>query len=184
MRLFIAAQIPDKVKEKALEVASSLKNFNGVRIVKPEHMHITLAFLGRREDTAKIIFELEKIKFASFTLITKDFGFFPSQNSIRIIWLGLKESEEFFRLQHDIRTVLKHKEKFMPHITLARAREIITGDAQALKDTLKNSADEKSFREQSFEVDRFVLFSSELTPEGPIHTILRTFSAIKGEING
>jgi len=183
MRLFIAVQIPDNIKEKAIDIASSLKGFDGIRLVRPEHMHLTLAFLGERDDAEKIIYELERIRFNPFTLTTKGFGFFPSKDRIRVIWMGLEKSEEFFSLQRKIRTLLKHKEKFMPHITLARSREIIIGNAQLIQTALKKCIGENSFHEQSFRVEGFRLFSSELTPAGPIHTIIKSFSANGGKEN-
>jgi 2'-5' RNA ligase len=173
IRLFIAVELPQEVKDLALKIEKHLHAFKKLRFVRPEHMHITLAFLGERADVEHIRKSLKKVRFKPFILKTKGFGFFPSNSRIRVVWLGLERNEDFFKLQHDIRGLFDYKEKFMPHITLARARDIIIKDAKQLEDAMK----QVGHQELEFIIDRFYLFSSELTPEGPIHKAIEEYAA-------
>ena len=131
MRLFIAIDLPLQVKDVVSRFEKELSMFK-LRFVKPEHMHITLTFLGDIEDVDAIKQRLGKIRFSPFKLKIYAYGFFPSTKKIRVIWIGLEHNEEFINLQHDIRELFDNKEKFMPHITIARAREIIIREAEQL----------------------------------------------------
>lgn len=172
MRLFIAVELPKEVKELVSGVAEQLKDFD-LRFVKPEHMHVTLDFLGEVDDKDldSIKDKLNSVIFNKFTLKTLSFGFFPNAKHIRVVWLGLERNETFFKLQHDIRELFSHKEKFMPHITVARARDVIIRDAHKLNESM-NSIKIDSI---TFEVEKFILFKSELTPQGAVHSIIEEY---------
>jgi RNA 2',3'-cyclic 3'-phosphodiesterase len=176
MRLFIAIELPDEIKSIVLQFEKELSEFKDLRYVRPEHMHLTLSFIGEipDKDVDAIRDRLGKINFNQFTLKTAGFGFFPSNKKIRVVWLGLEKNETFFKLQHDIRELFDHKEKFMPHITIARARNIITKDADVLNEAMKKI----KYQDVSFQVEKFLLFKSELTPQGPIHTVLEEYDSV------
>lgn len=172
MRAFIAIPLPEEVKDNALLLQEVLdkKTF---RLVKRDNLEMTIAFLGEidEKEIPKIINKLEKIRFDEFKLKTNSIGFFPSENKIRVVWIGLEKNEEFMRLQHDIRALFDFKEKLMPHITIARARELIVDKENHWKKKL--SALEHD--EIEFTVDRFILFESVPGPEGHVHKVLSEF---------
>ena len=180
MRLFVAIELPKELKDYAVEIGKHLHEFNhlqefNLRYVKPENMEITLAFLGEVEDKSigSVIESLKAVRFHEFTLKTQGYGFFPSEKNIRVVWIGLEKNDGFMKLQHDIRDVFGHKDKFMPHITIARAKQLITKDAGELDMAMKRV----KYQEIGFSIRKFALFSSELTPQGPIHTLIEEFSA-------
>jgi 2'-5' RNA ligase len=79
------------------------------------------------------------------------------------------------KLQHDIRENFHFKEKLMPHITIARARNIVMDRENrwnAVLSKIKNDDIE-------FVVDKFVLFESVPEKGGYIHKVLKVFEADK-----
>jgi 2'-5' RNA ligase len=168
MRLFIAIPLPENVIEIVKKFHSVLdKDFRPVRI---EQAHMTVAFLGEMPEYGPIIRKLDKIRFKKFKIKTSGHGFFPSENKIRVLWIGLEENEEFIKLQHDIRTNFHFKEKLMPHITIARAKELIIDEEHKIKNFLNIQYDEAEFV-----VDKFYLMESVPGPNGYEHKILKVF---------
>lgn len=170
MRLFIAIPLPEDIKQKALEMQGLLDK-KLFRLAKVEQIHLTIAFLGEMPEAESIVRKLERIRFQKFSLKTKGYGFFPSINKIRVVWIGLEENNEFIKLQHDIRNVFNFKEKLMPHITIARARTIIIDKENHWNKILSKIGND----DQEFIVDRFILFESVAESEGHVHKILREF---------
>src|SRR3989338_11097093 len=160
MRLFIAIPLPGDVRELAVNIQAGLSM--DFRPVRDDPMHLTIAFLGEKPEYESIIKKLEDIRFLSFILKTRGFGFFPSENKIRVVWLGLEENMDFQRLQHQIREKFDFREKLMPHITVARAKELIMDRENHWKKKLSSIG----YEEQEFLVDKFVLYESVPTPQG------------------
>jgi len=174
MRLFIAIEIPQEIKDNGKRILETLDD-KRLRRVKEEHIHLTVSFLGEidEKEVDGIIARLSGIAFEPFILKTKGFGFFPSNNRIRIVWFGLEMNENFMQLQKDIRSLFAYQDKFMPHITIARARNIIIDKEEEFAKKLSAI----TIQEIGFTIDRFALFQSTLTPDGPIHQNLREFCA-------
>lgn len=176
MRLFIAIPLPDEVKDNALLLQDALdeKEF---RLVKRDNLEMTIAFLGEIDEKKipDIMNKLKKIRFNVFNLKTKNIGFFPSINKVRVVWIGLEENEEFYRLQHEIRALFGFKEKLMPHITIARARELIIDKENNTSNILHSYMEDKNYSDTEFLVDRFVLYESVPGPDGYVHKVLKEF---------
>lgn len=83
----------------------------------------------------------------------------------------MEENKEFFRLQHEIRTVFNFKEKLMPHITIARAKELFVDNENHWKKELEKIR----YDDAEFLIDRFILFESVPGPEGYVHKALSEF---------
>lgn len=179
MRLFIAIPVSGKLKDIVLLLQQCLDK-KIFRLTKSEQIHITIAFLGEvnEKSVPDIINELKKIRFNSFKLKTKKFGFFPSEEKIRVVWIGLEENKDFFKLQYEIRKIFNFKEKLMPHITIARAKEIIISKNKK-ENYWKKKMFESKYDEIEFIVDKFVLFESIPTPEGHVYKELEVFKSIK-----
>ncbi len=175
MRLFIAVEVPAEVKEFLYQIGAKLSRYKGINNVNKENMHLTLLFLGERSDVKEIVETLKKISFKKITLETDDFGFFPDKKRIRVIWLGLKHSDELFYLQGEISNYFEEDREFKPHITFARVKFLKPNEKKALLHEM-NSVTKPYFK---FKVDKFKLYSSELTSMGPIHRVIETFPADK-----
>ncbi len=165
MRLFLAIPLPEELKERIDKI--KFKTIIGRRVGK-ENYHINLYFFGEMPTADKIIKKLEKIKQKPFEIRMREYGAFPHENYIRIIHLQC-ESEDLTGLYNNIMRALEKKETipFKPHITLYRVKKV--EDKQLLKQELAKKLDYK------FQAESMILYKSELTPQGPVYTVLKQF---------
>ena len=169
-RLFIAIDLP---KELGMGIKEIKKDIKGIKWVKTEQIHLTINFLGETLSPLmeKIQNELLHLQFHSFELETSECGFFPNIRRPSVFWLGLKENPELSNLKKMIDSTLKKLElpcesrKFIPHITLARIKKRLDNGTIEI---LKKSGDLLSGK--AFKVNKFYLFSSQLSQEGAVHT--------------
>lgn len=180
IRSFLAIEISQPVLEKILEVQKELSKIGAdIKWVEPENIHLTLKFLGNIEEASidLIIKSVEEVmlSFAPFTLKVKDIGGFPNLKNPRVIWVGIVDNEKVLSKIHKMLESRFKKigfrgedRTFQPHLTLGRVRSA-RGKAELIKrmEMFKGS----DFGE--FEVDKVILFKSDLTKEGPIYTPLK-----------
>ncbi|MFP4367598.1 MAG: RNA 2',3'-cyclic phosphodiesterase [Bacteroidales bacterium] len=171
MRQFIAIPLPEEVKQTTENIADSFLKIKGLKPVKPENLHLTLLFLGDTGTEEKFS-ELHKITFTPFTLSTTCIKLFPERKP-RLIWTEIEKSEELLDLYNKIALVFGVKEKLKAHITLARIRRLMPQDYRIVAEKI----DMANPLEIDFEVNRFILYNSELRPEGPVHRIEEYFPA-------
>jgi 2'-5' RNA ligase len=172
MRLFIALDF-NKLKEYFTDLQKNI-NPSLAKIKTTDAFHLTLKFLGEvSEDQLNLIIkELNKIKFEHFSLNLDKLGVFPSENYIRIVWVGVSPHDKVIELQKRIETSLSefNKENFHPHITLARVKFVKD------KENFIKSLKAIKIEQKTIEVNDFRLIKSTLTPEGPIYEDLEIFS--------
>jgi len=173
MRIFIAIPVPDQVK---IHLSGIQNNISDAKLTLVKDFHLTLKFLGEISES-----EVERIKTALDTIHCKPFdielssiGFFPSENYIRVVWVGLEPHERVIELQRQIDTILaglgyKREKRFHPHITLARVK-VITD-----KERFLGSIRSMSVEKLKINVKSFSLIKSTLTPEGPVYETIKTF---------
>jgi len=117
--------------------------------------------------------ELKKIIFEPFSVCLDKIGVFPSENYIRVVWIGLSPEEPILKLQKDIDEKLKKlfkKEKdFKAHITLARVK-FINNKKEFIEKLKKINIENKKI-----DVNSFKLVKSTLTPNGPVYEALEVF---------
>jgi len=174
MRLFIAFDIPESVKEQLVSIQEQIKTDAKINWVKQENMHLTLKFLGevaedKVDDVKK---KLSSVKFKPFEVVVSEIGVFPSENYIRVIWVGLKDDESMQRLAKDVRGVLpefKDDYEFKAHLTIARVKFV--KDKKALVDELKSI----KVKSEKFKVENFKLYKSTLTGSGPVYEEVAVF---------
>lgn len=174
MRFFIAIDLPLELKQFLIEINSELKRFNGVKTVERENTHLTLLFLGEKPDFKEIVSNLKIIQYMKFRVEVSNIGFFPDSHHIKVVWLGVKKSKDLTSLQKQIAILFDDYKDYVPHLTFARVKSINRREKEELLEII--SKFNKS--EFSFEVDKFKLYSSELTSFGPIHRVVDTFSSI------
>lgn len=175
LRVFVAIDILEpnvldqlsKIRDLLLESKADLKP------VATENMHITLRFIGETplHLVNSICNDLGKIEFEPFKIRIKGVGVFPNIARPRVIWAGVSQGVENLSKLHDIveKILRKHgvppqREKFIPHITLARVKS--GRNISRLVKIIQSIAD-TDFGEVL--VDRIVLKRSILTPSGPIY---------------
>ena len=129
MRLFIAIRFSDEITKALEEIQDSLQ-LKGVRgnYMKPENLHLTLAFIGEYSDPDYIHELIDQVKFDPFELKLKGMGSFG-----RLWWIGMEESAELKSAVRQLRHLLAEtdvpfdRKKFNPHITLIRKPEVPKG---------------------------------------------------------
>ncbi|HQP91269.1 MAG TPA: RNA 2',3'-cyclic phosphodiesterase [Candidatus Omnitrophota bacterium] len=178
-RLFIAVELPKKVKKTLSSLQDSLKKTGAdIKWVEPENIHLTLKFLGavKTETINNITKKIDKFRDEK-KIKTELFGLggFPSLTGIRVIWAGLTdEKERILKIAHDLEGDLENfgfereKRRFKAHITLGRMRS----DCNKLSLIEKIKAINQDFEKIIFEVDNITLFESKLSPHGPTYSII------------
>ncbi len=176
MRLFIAIEIPEEIKDYLCGIQQEIiDSKNKIRLVNKDNMHLTLKFLGEVQPNKldDIKNNLKKITFKPFSVVLDTIGVFPSEDYIRVVWVGLKPEEPVLELQKNVDEALKKlfkKEKgFKPHLTIARVKYI--EDKKQFVDKLKQiKVDNKKI-----EVNNFKLVKSTLTTKGPVYEDFEVF---------
>ncbi len=178
IRSFIAVDTSEQVKYELSRLLSELKAkiVLNVKWVKPEQMHLTLAFLGEVSPDF-----LEKTKaqlngvaygFRQFKCQLKGLGAFPSSQRARVIWAGVAYgAEELRKVQSAVVRGLTgigykpEKRPFSPHLTLGRLKAVAS----------LASLNETDFISSVWQIRELILFKSELYPDGPVYTALGKF---------
>jgi 2'-5' RNA ligase len=180
IRSFLAIELPKPILRKIEEVQGDLRSTRAdVRWVNPEKIHLTLKFFGNIEESRiEPIFKSieEPIRNTlPFSLEVRGVGAFPHLRNPRVIWMGLVDGREVLvSFQKQIETQLEkigfqpEDRPFHPHLTLgrmksSRGKEELVGGMERHK--------EEEFGD--FQVERVILFKSDLKPSGPIYTLLK-----------
>jgi 2'-5' RNA ligase len=189
VRLFVALELPENVRQALSETIAPLKRAcPSARWVRPEAMHVTLKFIGHI-DPAK----LDSVRAAlqpvrSEQPVDMEFrglGFFPNERRARVVWCGVEASPNLATLAADIESSLgpigtpSESRKFVPHLTLARfdPDKAPQGSVEKLVET----ASELKTRDFGSAHDtEFYLFESILKPSGAEYKRLQTFPFLKG----
>lgn len=173
MRLFIAINLPEKIKAYLRELQAILPK---AKISLTHDFHLTLKFLGSCEEhrRKKIEEELTHVSMQPFEGRLENIGTFGGKIP-RIVWIGLKVPPQLEETVYEIEDRMEKlgfekERRFVPHITLARIK-FVENSARFLEDLKKISVDPISFP-----VSDFHLFESRLSPEGALHVKLATFS--------
>lgn len=172
MRLFVALDISDELREALERLRPQLLPLTSLRLVDPESMHLTLKFLGEvsEEKISKVIAALEQVDFSPVKLQTTKLGTFP-----KVLWLGLKLNSDLAQLQERVQRAVKgfamyDSRSYKPHLTLARFQRLTPSERSRMHRLLKTRI------EQQWKAESFVLYKSEMTPLGPIYSVVQRFS--------
>ena len=175
MRLFIAIEIPEEVKDYIGKIQEKISDKDTIRLVNKGQIHLTLKFLGevQPDKTEKVKEELKKIKFKPFSVYLDSAGVFPSESYIRVVWIGLKPENDILELQSNIDERLKElfkKEKdFKAHVTLARVK-LIEDKKRFIEQLKKIKVEHKKF-----DIGSFKLVKSTLSPKGAVYEEMVVF---------
>jgi 2'-5' RNA ligase len=173
-RLFVAIDLPDRVNHQLVNYAGELHD---VRWYGPDDYHLTLKFIGEVEEQTEqnIRKQLDEVRLTPFTVTINRLGYFPPDRHPRIIWAGFEASESLQALHDDIDERLsemgveREKRDFTPHITLGKNKGV---PKTRVETYLERRSD---IHIADIPVDSFILYSSELTPDGAVHTPEKTY---------
>ncbi len=185
MRCFIAIDINEEVRaalgdlqEELAEKADVKKG--DVKWVKPEAVHLTLKFLGEVKD-AKVVEVCDIVKevcgrYESFELDIEQVGYFGGK-SARVLWIGAGSGgDNLKRLAGGLEGPMsaagwpKEGREFTGHLTICRVKRSSAGVKLA-----RASEDYKDFRAGTITAGSVSVYQSQLTPKGPIYTVLGNF---------
>ena len=176
-RLFVAVDLPDSTRQLLADIDPHIR---GVRWTEPDQMHLTLSFFDDIPEDAelKLREKLSAIKFGAFFLPVNGVGSFSSRGAPKIIRIGVgKAHPHLFQIHKRVQEAAlaaglePELRPWHPHITIARCRDV---SAQALRKFLQSNTELDA---GLIRVEAFHLYSSKLTPAGPIHMRELTVSA-------
>lgn len=174
MRLFIAIPAPGEIAAELLRAQEQLPAHGAIRLT--DAFHLTLKFLGDMDGHAEVQQRLAGLRFAPFTLTLAAVRVFPNWDRISVIWVSCQQSRAVRELQFAIANRLKGIGKaddhpFHPHFTLARVAAALPAEEVAQIRSI-------SVRSKSFTVEKFALYESTLTREGPVYREIAEFRAV------
>lgn len=177
-RLFVAIALPETIKTQLKTICADVE---GAKWVMHQQMHLTLRFIGDTDaaQQAHIQTGLATIHATPFTMALRGIGQFPLPGKPRVLWAGVEAEAGLYDLQKQLERVISNNgiqpadHAFSPHITLARFR------IPSAADTIQcYTALHQSFKTEAFAVDGFILYSSQLTPNGSIYQPEGTFPLV------
>jgi 2'-5' RNA ligase len=169
-RLFVAIDLAESTRQLLTDLDPHIR---GVRWTDPAQMHLTLGFFSDVSDETNLALreKLGAIEFGAFFLPVVGVGTFSAKGPPKIIWIGVgKAHPHLFQIHKRVQEAAlaaglePELRPWHPHITIARCKDV---SAQSLRKFLQANAD---FDAGMIHVDAFHLYSSKLTPAGPIHT--------------
>jgi 2'-5' RNA ligase len=178
MRLFVAVELDDTTREAVRAeqrlAAKQLGRQSSLRLIDPQQIHLTLAFLGN-VDSALVerltdLMTQPIVGTGAFRISIGGLGVFPPHGAPRILWLGLTAGlEQMTDLHHEVAAriaVLRiplEERAFRPHLTIGRWRDSRPSDRpRAGREPTARTAAEMT-------VDRVTLFESRLSSQGASH---------------
>jgi 2'-5' RNA ligase len=191
VRTFVAVETSDAVRQRAAELIATLAA-TGAKVswVQPHNLHLTLKFLD--EVPLNSIPEVSAAvreaaaTCAPFDLEIRTAGAFPSASRPRTLWLGTGQSSEpLGKLHAALESSLKllgfpkEHRRFAAHLTIGRVR----GPSPQLGELGRLIKQHADFTAGEFHLAELVVFSSQLTPQGPIYEALSR-AALSNYVDG
>jgi 2'-5' RNA ligase len=193
MRLFLALDIDDDIRERITLFVDGVRNFApDARWMQPESLHVTLKFIGEQPEAIveKIKQAMATVSAASTQIHFRGYGFFPTSKSARVFWIGMASGPELVALAAAIDDTMpslgipKEDRPFSPHITLARGRRASGSPRISSKDGPSRTFQRLQEKLSALSVPEFgtmtprefFLYQSHLSPKGSKYTKLASFS--------
>lgn len=183
IRAFIAVTPPIVLQQSFTEVRVAFEKYAlPFRWVRPEHIHLTLRFLGDTAPEAlpSVVQAMRRAVMgqAPFTILASGLGCFPGPSRPRVLWMGLHDPQgALLSLQQRLEAELvalgfaAEERPFHPHLTLARAQHSTGRHPLA---PLLHAYQARQFGEIA--VEQLHLLQSQLRREGAEYTMLHSVS--------
>ncbi|MEN7972308.1 MAG: RNA 2',3'-cyclic phosphodiesterase [Verrucomicrobiota bacterium] len=183
IRAFIAVDIGEEIREKLDQLQRKLKKVHAnVRWVKPQNIHLTLAFLGdipiEKLDPLKTALDKGVQEMAPFELKAFSCGFFGRPKHPRVVWAGIADCPPLMELQCKTIEALQclkiepDNNPFSPHLTLGRVKST-DQHTEPLLGKLEKYKEEPLGQTR---IDAVQLIQSQLKPHGAEYSVLGSSS--------
>jgi 2'-5' RNA ligase len=180
VRTFIGIDLGKAIRDRLVGLQQTLTRAGAeAKWVEPENLHVTLLFLGEVDmvDLPAVCEAVaaETAQHPAFPLTVEAAGCFPNPRRPRILWAGVGQGVQEVCALHDglekpllaLGCYRREERKYSPHITLGRIR----GDRPP--PTLTAAlAREAAWKGGETVVEEIQVMGSELTPKGPVYTVL------------
>ena len=193
MRLFVAIDIDEAIRERLARFLEGVQNFAAaqeVRWARPESLHLTLKFIGESgpERAQQIQRALSTVRAQAAEFSFKGYGFFPSPKAPRVFWIGIQAGPNLATLAAVVDAALtpftttRERAPYTPHLTLARAGsgrprsgpgDLPSGRFQKLQEKLAG-APEPDFGTMT--AREFFLYESKLSAAGAEYRKIERFA--------
>lgn len=185
VRLFVACEVPDDVREAIANVITQLRERSGnaVRWLRPEGIHVTLKFLGevpqKKLPAIKIAIQEAVLRHHPFNLEVANIGSFGGREGLRIMWVGV--AGDVLRLEalaRDVNRALSvvgfepERRPFRPHLTLGRVRDEVSTRSRA---EIEVAVGKTHAPPVAWRTGQVSLMRSRLTAQGAFYDVLATF---------
>ncbi|MBU0930206.1 MAG: RNA 2',3'-cyclic phosphodiesterase [Nanoarchaeota archaeon] len=176
MRLFIAAPLPDEIKDYLFELEKEISKLPAkFKLVSKKNLHLTLKFIPEADEKQieEIRSRLKTIKFNSFKISLTEKGLFPIEGKAKVIWIGLESDNRLIELQQRIDEklldIFSDNQEFKSHITLGRIKYIKN------QEKFDEELNKIKISKLKSEIKEFGLFNSTLTKDGPIYNLIERY---------
>jgi 2'-5' RNA ligase len=179
MRIYVGIKLDAATRENITRELKPFKKIaTSIRWTASENIHLTMKFIG--EVSEALVGPIEqallaaKIPVAPFPLKIIGFGKFPAGDDLHIFWAGVGDSPHLQALFASIENTLaplgiaRETRPFNPHITLGRNKARYN-----FKTLFELLAEKRDILLAEWQATSFQLFSSQLTPAGPLYKILK-----------
>lgn len=180
IRAFVAIPLPE---EAVRAMTAAQVGLPSGRPVPEENFHVTLAFLGEHPDPVieDVHLALERIRVPAFELTISGLGLFGSDKH-RVLYASVEPEPGLTRLREKVVQAARGagvelpRERYAPHVTLARFGAGLRGEAaQEMRDF---AARRMGVRAGPFPVEEFILYRSTLGRSAPIYEELAVYPLI------
>lgn len=177
-RCFIAVDIDYAIRRELASLQRRLQRTHAdVKWVKPDSIHLTLAFLGNvpidRIRPLESALDRALCGQDRFPLVFTGTGSFGKPRHPRVIWAGIKNCPSLIALQHKVVASLQETNvafdgrPFSPHLTIGRVKT--SKHAAGLIEALEQ---EQKTEFGCVEIAEALLIKSVLTPSGAEYSVL------------
>ena len=181
VRTFIAVKLSREAREEVLRILEELKKIKAdVKWVSPETIHLSLKFLGNieKEKIPGIEKQLREVckDFSPFDIVLENIGTFPFWNRPKVLWVGIGQGRENVKkLARKIEKIMsaegfeKESRDFKAHITIGRIK------SPRNTKRLQKISNDIRVRQAKSHIDKVILYRSELSGKGAVHTEIASF---------
>ncbi|HJT78661.1 MAG TPA: RNA 2',3'-cyclic phosphodiesterase [Gemmataceae bacterium] len=180
IRTFVAVGLDKSVHDRTVALQEHLAATGAeVKWVEPENLHVTLLFLGEvvDRDVPAVCRAVAGAcaPLAPFRMSVQGAGCFPNPRRPRTLWVGVGEGAQALVALHDalepplleLGCYRREERSYTPHITLGRVRS-----DRPNSDLAAALAKYAGWQSGAMPVREVLVMSSELTPKGPVYTVM------------